>query len=187
MRLFAATYPPPDALAALATAVAGLRDLPGADRLRWTGEDGWHFTLAFYGEVPDELVPELGERLGRAAHRSRPHTLRLTGGGRFAHRVLWVGAEGDLAVMSRLADSATAAGRRLGLDMEQRAYTPHLTIARGRARHADLAGFAAALADFRTAAWTEGELHLVRSRLPAGGVLGAQPRYETVGSWPLGG
>ncbi|KUJ69823.1 2'-5' RNA ligase [Streptomyces albus subsp. albus] len=187
MRLFAAAHPPPDALAALTAAVGALRTLPGADRLRWTGEPGWHFTLAFYGEVPDELVPELRERLGRAAHRSRPHTLRLAGGGRFAHRVLWVGADGEVEVMSHLADSATAAGRRIGLDMEQRSYTPHLTIARSRVPHTDLAGFAAALADFETAAWTEGELHLVRSRLPGGGVRGAQPRYETVGSWPLGG
>ncbi|EYT79135.1 2'-5' RNA ligase, partial [Streptomyces sp. Tu 6176] len=72
MRLFAAVLPPPDVLDALADEVAALRALPGADRLRWTGRAGWHLTLAFYGEVAEETVPELEARLAKAAHRTRP-------------------------------------------------------------------------------------------------------------------
>ncbi|MFH8368667.1 RNA 2',3'-cyclic phosphodiesterase [Streptomyces sp. NPDC018031] len=187
MRLFAATVPPPAALAELAGAVGALRRLPGADRLRWSGPEGWHFTLAFYGEVAEDTVPELAERLARAAHRHHPYDLRLAAGGRFGHRVLWIGAEGDRQAMRRLAGATAAAGRRAGVaPREHRPYAPHLTIARGRADGADLVPFVAALADFTTAAWTEGELRLMRSRLPGGGTPGAQPVYETVGSWPLG-
>ena len=43
-----------------------LQRMPGADALRWTGRPGWHFTLAFYGEVADDVVPDLTERLLRA-------------------------------------------------------------------------------------------------------------------------
>ncbi|MDF3141681.1 2'-5' RNA ligase family protein, partial [Streptomyces sp. T21Q-yed] len=83
MRLFAAVLPPEDVTHELAAEVAELKKLPGADGLRWTGRPGWHFTLAFYGEVDDDLVPDLSARLERAAHRTTPFALALSGGGQF--------------------------------------------------------------------------------------------------------
>ncbi|MGH3313594.1 MAG: 2'-5' RNA ligase family protein, partial [Streptomyces sp.] len=94
MRLFAALLPPGDVLdgpGQLAGAVKEMRTLAGADRLRWTERAGWHLTLAFYGDVADDLLPELRERLTRAAGRRRPLRLRLAGGGRFGDRTLWAG------------------------------------------------------------------------------------------------
>ncbi|HCA85172.1 MAG TPA: RNA 2',3'-cyclic phosphodiesterase, partial [Streptomyces sp.] len=183
---FVAVIPPPAALSGLATAVAGLRELPGADRLRWTQPDSWHFTVAFYGEVAEELLPELTERLTRAAHRHRPYELRLVDGGRFAHRTLWVGADGELPAMARLAATAAAAGRRTGIPVdERRSYTPHLTLARNT-KGADLRPFAAGLAGFAGTPWTVEELVLLRSHPPEPGVEGAQPRYEPLMSRPLG-
>lgn len=187
MRLFAAVLPPPAVIAELAARVDALHAMPDADRLRWTQRPGWHFTLAFYGEVDDRPLPDLHERLERAAHRHAPLTLRLTGGGRFAERALWAGVEGDLLPMRRLAESAAAAARRAGVPMDaHRPYTPHLTVARNRSDVA-LAPFEAALADFAGTPWTARELSLVRSRLPVDGVPGEQPRYEAVAAWPLGG
>ncbi|MEV6317421.1 RNA 2',3'-cyclic phosphodiesterase [Streptomyces sp. NPDC051776] len=187
MRLFAAVVPPDTVTAELADEVRALRQLPGADRLSWTGEAAWHFTLAFYGEVEDGLVAELETRLGRAAARREPFGLRLRHGGRFAHRVVWVGAEGDRTAMSRLAGASLAAGRRAGLPLdEHRSYTPHLTIARNRTDE-DLRPFVGALAEFEGTAWRVGELCLIRSNLPGGGSPGERPRYETVGAWALGG
>ncbi|MFE6775342.1 RNA 2',3'-cyclic phosphodiesterase [Streptomyces sp. NPDC057702] len=187
MRLFAAVLPPAAATAELAAAVAPLHDLPGADRLTWTARAGWHFTLAFYGEVDADTVPELYTRLGRAAHRNGAFQLRFQGGGTFGDRALWAGASGGLPPMRRLADSASAAARRAGVDMaEHRSYTPHLTLARDRAHAADLPRYAAALADFEGRPWRADTLSLVRSNLPEPGVPGAQPRYQTVASWPLG-
>ncbi len=174
-------------MAEVATAVRRLRRLPRAEELRWIQPGTWHFTLAFYGEVEDGLLPELRERLGRAARRHRPYEMRLCGAGRFTHRALWIGAEGDRRAMARLADTASAAGRRAGLPMGgHRAYTPHLTIARSRDRtRTDLRPFVDALAGFSGAPWLAGELTLVRSLLPVSGVEGEQPQYETLQSWPL--
>lgn len=187
MRLFAAVLPPESATAELAAAVAPLHDLPGADRMTWTDRAGWHFTLAFYGEVAPEVLPDLYTRLGRAAHRNGAFQLRLRGGGTFGNRALWAGAAGGLPPMRRLADSAAAAARRAGVDMaEHRAYTPHLTLARNRAEAADLTAYAAALADFEGEPWRADELSLVRSNPPEPGVVGARPRYQTLKSWPLG-
>ncbi|WP_455351097.1 RNA 2',3'-cyclic phosphodiesterase [Streptomyces sp. SYSU K217416] len=187
MRLFAAVLPPDAALAELAVAVDRLHALPGADRLRWTGRDGWHFTLAFMGEVEDRLLPELRERLGRAAHRTEPFPLRLHGGGRFGGRALWAGAAGGIDAMRLLAERADAAARRAGVPMDgHRRYTPHLTVARSRT-DADLRPFAEALGDLEGAPWDVTELCLVRSNLPVSGVRGERPRYEVVEAWPLAG
>ena len=100
MRLFAAVLPPQDVAEELAAVVAELRKLPGAQGLRWTGVPGWHFTLAFYGEVDDDVVPELSERLERAARRTPAFPLAVRGGGQFGHgRALWAGASGELPVL----------------------------------------------------------------------------------------
>ncbi|MFC6062758.1 RNA 2',3'-cyclic phosphodiesterase [Streptomyces ochraceiscleroticus] len=188
MRLFAAVLPPPAAIDDLAAELAAVRRLPEAERLRWTGHDGWHFTLAFYGEVAEELLPELHTRLARAAHRHPPFPLRISGGGRFDHKVLWAGAAGGREAMRHLADSTGAAARRAGVDMdEHRRYTPHLTLARHRGDdRVDLVPFVDALAEYESAEWEVAELALVRSNLPTSGVPGEQPRYEKVASWPLG-
>jgi 2'-5' RNA ligase len=189
MRLFVAILPPPAAAAELAAALAPARRLPQAADLRWAAPEGWHFTLAFLGEVPDPVRPELDERLGRAARRHGPYELRLSGGGRFGDRTLWTGAEGDLTGLARLADSVRAAGRRAGVPpAEEYAYQPHLTLARTqRTARAALRPLADALGGFRGSPWTADTLSLVSSALPRSGVPGEQPRYDTVASWPLGG
>ncbi|MEV7586153.1 RNA 2',3'-cyclic phosphodiesterase [Streptomyces erythrochromogenes] len=198
MRLFAAVLPPDTAVAELREAVRPLRD----DRLTWTAEAGWHFTLAFMGEVDDDVLPELHSRLERAAHRTAPFALRLHGCGHFGDRALWAGAAGELDALRLLADRADAAARRAGVPMEQhRRYTPHLTLARSHGRrhgHGDghahghghgtpLRPYLDALADFEGTAWQVDTLSLVRSNLPVSGVPGEQPRYETVRAWPLAG
>jgi 2'-5' RNA ligase len=194
MRLFTALLPPPGACAGLAELVGGtLRGRAGAEGLRWTEPEGWHLTLAFFGEVDAGVLPALEARLERAARRHGPYELRLAGGGRFGERALWAGvtgpegdAPGDLA---HLAASVRAAARREGIDVAGEAFRAHLTLARtrpGRPR-VDLAPYAAALDGFAGPPWTCRELHLVRSDPPEPGVPGARPRYRTIGTWPLGG
>jgi 2'-5' RNA ligase len=187
MRLFAAVLPPDDVTGTLAAEVAALKKLPGAEELRWTGRPGWHFTLAFYGEVDDALVPELSARLERAAHRTEPFPLAVRGGGQFGHgRALWAGADGDLVTLRLLAGRCEAAARKAGLPMgEHRRYKAHLTVARSR-DEADVRACVDALHRFTSRTWTVQDLALVRSNLPKSGVPGEQPRYEAVARWPLG-
>ena len=187
MRLFAAVLPPADVVDELGVVVGELKRLPGADRLRWTTPPGWHFTLAFYGEVEEDVVPELSRRLERAAGRSEPFRLAVRGGGRFGRgRALWAGAEGDVSALRMLADRAEAAARKAGVPMgEHRRYTPHLTVARSR-EDLDVRPHVAVLDTFAGRSWTVSDLALVRSHLPTSGVAGEQPRYEAVARWELG-
>ncbi|WP_405907980.1 MULTISPECIES: RNA 2',3'-cyclic phosphodiesterase [unclassified Streptomyces] len=187
MRLFAAVLPPEDVASELGSVVDELRGLPGAEALRWTGRPGWHYTLAFYGEVAEELLPDLSARLERAAHRTAPFPLAVRGGGQFGKgRALWAGAEGDLPALRLLADRAESAARKAGVEMgEHRRYRAHLTVARSR-DEADVRPYLDALASFTSRTWTVTELALVRSDLPKSGVPGEQPRYEVVARRPLG-
>ena len=187
VRLFAAVLPPDDVTEQLAVAVAELRSLPGAGGLRWTGVPGWHFTLAFYGEVDEDVVPELSERLTRAAHRTDAFALSMRGGGQFGHgRALWVGAAGEVSVLRLLADRAEAAGRKSGVEMgEHRRYKAHLTVARSREAF-EVRPYVEALDAFTSRTWTVDDLALVRSNLPKSGMPGEQPRYEVVARWSLG-
>ncbi|MFK4099779.1 RNA 2',3'-cyclic phosphodiesterase [Streptomyces sp. NPDC019531] len=188
MRLFAAVLPPEEVAHELAAEVARLKKLPGADSLRWTGRPGWHFTLAFYGGVDDDVVPELSVRLERAARRTPRFPLALRGGGQFGHgRALWAGASGELPVLRLLAGRAEAAARKAGVEMgEHRRYRAHLTVARSREAF-DVRPYLEALEGFVSRSWTVDELALVRSNLPTSGGPGEQPRYEVVGRWALNG
>ncbi|WP_415952285.1 RNA 2',3'-cyclic phosphodiesterase [Streptomyces sp. KLOTTS4A1] len=195
MRLFVAVLPPSEAVDELRVMADELRNLPGADKLRWADPAGWHFTLAFLGNVPEEVRSDLEARLARAAHRTPAFELGLYRSGRFGQRALWAGAQGDVATLRRLAERAYAAGKRAGLDMgDAHRFVPHLTLARsGGGRHqthpplVDLVPYAAELDGFAGTPWTVDHLSLVRSHPPRSGVPGEGPRYEEVGRWALEG
>lgn len=188
MRLFAAVLPPPTVTDELAAATGELPALPGARGLRWTPQENWHLTLAFYGEVPEQTTDELHTRLGRAAARTTEFTLSLAGGGRFGDRVLWAGVDGDRDTCARLAARAQAAGRKAGLATPPVRYHPHLSLARPRrGERVELLPYVTALDGFRSTPWTVTELALLHSRLPNSGVPGEQPHYERVAGWPLSG
>lgn len=182
MRLFAALEPPPAVLAEVVDALAPVRkDLPD---LRWAPVARIHLTVAFYGEVPDRSVDDLGARLARAAGRHPVLSLGFAGAGAFPSRrrarILWLGVGGDRAPLVRLAASAAAAGRRLGIDLDGRGYRPHLTVARAK-RPYDLVGCVERLETYAGTPWQATELALVRSH------QGPEPRYETLETWPLAG
>ncbi|MER5348852.1 RNA 2',3'-cyclic phosphodiesterase [Kitasatospora sp. NPDC002551] len=191
MRLFVAVLPPVEALQGLADAVAPLRGLPGADRLRWTTADAWHLTLAFLGEVPAGRLPELEAALAAVAGVNPAHTLRLAGGGRFGDRVLWAGVEGQDWALRRLAEAVYGATAEVAGETDAFSFHPHLTLARagssrGRRRAeqrmaaAELDTLARALDGYRGPEWEAAELHLMRSEQGGGPV-----RHTSLRSWPL--
>jgi RNA 2',3'-cyclic 3'-phosphodiesterase len=185
MRLFVAIVPPDTALDELQRAVAPLR--VAAPELRWTGRASWHLTLAFLGEVPEEVLPDLATRLERGARRHPLQRLAIAGGGAFPSarraQVLWTGISGDDKALASLADSVEAGARRSGAPPpgQHKKFRAHLTLARCRAP-ADVSALAGALAGFTGSTWTAESVHLIRSYLSTG-----PPQYEEVGSWPLRG
>jgi 2'-5' RNA ligase len=192
MRLFVAVQPPAGVLDELDGAVAPLRELPGAERLRWTAAPGWHLTLAFLGSVDEERLPALRDGLAQAVLGQPVHRLRLAGGGHFGDRVLWVGLAGETWALRALARSVAAVtGEVLGEEApelaEELAYHPHLTLARtgrggyhGAAERKALRVAAERLETFQGAEFTVASVHLMRSELHGG-----PARYTRLRSWAL--
>jgi 2'-5' RNA ligase len=94
-----------------------------------------HVTLKFIGEQPEPMLEEIERALGVVA--SGEITLQFRGYGFFptakAPRVFWIGIEAgpELTTLAAAVDQQTA---RLGTPKEERAFSPHLTLARGGAR-----------------------------------------------------
>jgi RNA 2',3'-cyclic 3'-phosphodiesterase len=193
-RLFVALVPPRHVMLELHAAIDPLCHENGL-RLRWVRPEHWHITLAFLGDVDETRLPDLRERLGRAASRAVPMELSLAGAGHFGGRALWVGVRGDRDRLGRLAESLSAAARRSRIAMEDRPYRPHLTLARARdvshaqeeappPREGDLRGLVARLREFRSPAWFANEIDLLRSE--PGGV--SRPnQYLRMDKWFLTG
>lgn len=209
MRLFAAVRPPVPVLDHLESSLGVVRAAagPGPGALRWTPPEDRHLTAAFYGSVPDGLLPELTADLDAACAGLRPFRLALRGAGLFDHRTLWAGVTGDVDAMAGLMAAAVRVGEDLlGRSDDRVRSRAHLTVARVRPtargrttprrgvrdgrKPGDRPGpdvaadLVSALSVYEGPAWTVDSLELVRSELGAG--EGGAPRHEVVARLRLG-
>ncbi len=135
LRLFFALWLPDDVRATL----GALRPPPhseGAAAYRWVDPSLLHVTLAFLGSQPVALLDDL-RRVGVEVGADSPGgRLSLGGVGSFgparAPRVLWFGLGGDVAVLQALQQRLAEALRGIGVRLEERAFSPHITLARRR-------------------------------------------------------
>jgi 2'-5' RNA ligase len=102
-----------------------------APNARWVSAESLHVTLKFIGEWRAERLEELKRAL--AELRGDQSTITFSGTGFFptpkAARVFWAGIQSGPEVAS-LASNVDRATSALGIESEQRAFTPHLTLAR---------------------------------------------------------
>ncbi|SPE23168.1 2'-5' RNA ligase [Acidobacteriia bacterium SbA2] len=139
MRAFIAIHLPEEIRATLRRKQAAFRSVsPDA---RWTQPEGIHLTLKFLGEVPDPKVRAVSESLKKLGP-FEPFAVRVKGLGFFPDgrrpRVFWVGIE-ESASLIRLAELVDKAMETIGFAGEQRAFRPHLTLARFREPRAQAA------------------------------------------------
>ena len=176
MRAFVAVELPDGLRRTLSDATMLLR--AEAKGLSWVAPERWHVTLTFLGEVDELTLTRLSSRLERAAGRAPRFEVRLGAGGRFGHRVLYAKVIGESDQLLQLAERTTAAARREGIEVSDASRQPHVTLARARIQ-TNLRPLAVALADLHTPAWCVADFTLMQS------VLGPNPRYETIGRFPL--
>jgi 2'-5' RNA ligase len=103
------------------------------DGIKWTSSANLHLTLKFLGPaVPIEKIHNLDRELKVIAADTEAFDVDATGVGGFPNlgrpRVLWVGLESDALV--DLANRIEDAAARCGFPRDDRAFNPHLTIAR---------------------------------------------------------
>jgi 2'-5' RNA ligase len=153
LRLFVAVELPDDVKAALAAAIDLLRRVTGERGLRWVRAEGIHVTLKFLGAVPESrveaIIDGLHSALGQAAiapFELQPYRFGAFHGGRhmpvefrgtreayhYNLRVVWVGMQGNIEALARLAARIESAIAPLGYPTERRPFAAHLTLARMR-------------------------------------------------------
>jgi 2'-5' RNA ligase len=124
-RLFVALRPPLPLRKAL---LAAMCDVPGG---RWQDDEQLHLTLRFIGEVDRHAAEDVAAALGSVSHPA--FDLRLDGVGCFDRRGridnIWAGVTPHQPVRS-LHAAVTAALVRAGIPPEERAFVPHITLAR---------------------------------------------------------
>lgn len=186
-RMFVAAVPTEAVRAGLDDFLVVRRD---AAAFRWTLAEQFHVTLAFCADVPDRVLDDFGERLGRAASKRAPIDTRLAGGGAFPDaaraRVLYAGLaleDPHRTELTRLAAGARAAAAKAGADADGQRFRPHLTVAR-LGRPADASNWVRLLDAYAGPPWRIDEVALVASHLGEG--PRNRPRHETLATFPLG-
>jgi 2'-5' RNA ligase len=195
MRIFIGIDLDPEVRARISRFLEGIESF--APDARWVRPESLHVTLKFIGEQTAEQVEAVTQRLRWV--ESCGFEIRAGGYGFFptakAPRVFWVGihAGPQLAALAERVDAATA---KLGVPLEERAYSPHLTLARGGGRSgsprwrkgdgpnalfAALEKRVAAMGELDFGTMTAREFILYQSQLSPGG-----SKYTKLQRFPLG-
>jgi RNA 2',3'-cyclic 3'-phosphodiesterase len=133
MRLFVALDIEEEIRGRIARFVEGVQGF--APEARWVKPESLHVTLKFIGEQPDAAMARIKEAL--ATIHAQGTEIHFRGYGFFptakSARVFWVGMEAgpELGSLAATIDEETAT---LGIPTEERAFSPHLTLARAAGR-----------------------------------------------------
>lgn len=163
-RLFVAIRPPADIRAALLAIMGGV---VGA---RWQDDDQLHLTLRFVGEIDRHRANDLADALREI--RFPPFDIRLSGVASFARKghvhTLWAGVQPHepLAQLHQKVDRACV---RIGLPPDDRAYLPHITLARLGRSAGETETFLATHAGLASSSFTIDSFALFESHLSHSG------------------
>ena len=131
LRLFVAADVPEPRRRWLDGEVEDLKTLPG---IRWVPVENQHVTLCFLGSMPSDTLDRVLQIVEEVAGSHAPAAVELGGLGAFPRerraRVLWAGIDDPEGLLGSLSAALGKAAGPLGAAVEDRAYTPHLTLAR---------------------------------------------------------
>ena len=135
-RTFCAVELPDEVRSRLAEHIGRLREEVPDATASWTRVENIHLTLKFFGEVALEQIPAISNAAERAVNEFSRFEIAVGNTGVFPKpsraQVLWIGVSdpsGALAALQKRLENEFAAK---GFQPEDRAYRPHLTIARLR-------------------------------------------------------
>ena len=166
-RLFFALWPDAPAVESLAGLALELATLSGGKPVPAAKI---HLTLAFLGDVEEARVADAMVAPEGASWRGFAMSLDSVGSFRGA-RVAWAGCRKTPAALADLQSGLARALAGMGFALDERPYTPHVTLARKITRPISPGAIEAI-------GWRATELALVRSELGKGS-------YATLKAWPL--
>ena len=105
---------------------------------RFTQSESWHLTLHFFGELNTGQIDRLKVRLAPVIQNLSPFIISLAGFGAFPSfrnpSILWLGVSTRTDELNVLKLKVDQALREVHFSIENRAFKPHLTIARRKSR-----------------------------------------------------
>ena len=149
--------------------------------MRWQADDQLHLTLRFVGEVERPVAEDLAAALQHIRFDSFP--IALEGVGKFErHRngVLWAGVH-QKEQLKALNAKVERACQSAGLAPEQRAFHPHITLARWKGRAPRLDAYLERYGGLSSDSWEAAEFILYESHLGREGA-----HYEAIERFQLG-
>ena len=165
-RLFVAIRPPAAIRALL------LRTMGGISGARWQTEDQLHLTLRFVGEVDRHRAGDVHAALGAVHHPA--FALTLNGIGLFDKRGLpdavWAGVAPHEPLVS-LYKKVGQALARVGIAPEQRAFLPHITLARLKRSSGSIGGLLETSGGLTSPPVPVDSFHLYESQLTPEGAV----------------
>lgn len=182
MRLFVAIDLPNEIRSALAAFVKEMRGI--APQAKWVRVENLHITLKFLGQTDPAKLRGIQDTLA-SVRSTEPVTLDFGGLGFFPNekrpRVFWVGMESSTNLKA-LADDIDHGMHKLGFPLEERPFTPHLTLARFQppGLPPKLGAAAQENGSRSFGLLTACEFHLIESKLKSTGA-----EYTTLQSFPF--
>jgi RNA 2',3'-cyclic 3'-phosphodiesterase len=175
-RLFVAIRPP----AAIRQVLLGA--MGGISGARWQSDDQLHLTLRFIGEVDPHLADDIHAALG-GIHQA-PFEIALKGIGHFDRRgwpdAVWAGVTPHEPLHS-LHKKVDAALSRVGVGPDQRAFLPHITLARLKRSSGPVGNLLEEAGGLNSLPFTVDHFALFESDLTPDGAV-----YSIVERYPLG-
>jgi 2'-5' RNA ligase len=114
------------------------RELGDADGklVKWVDRDNLHVTIKFLGEVTEERLGDVFDRVEAAARQLAPFDLEIGGAGAFPSKrrpsVLWIGSVGGSDALAELASLVEDSLEEIGFAREHKAFHGHVTLGRLR-------------------------------------------------------
>lgn len=105
--------------------------------VRWVPVGNIHLTLKFFGDVKEDLIPEIEKRLASICMGRSRFNINICGAGAFPNskypNVLWIGID-ESEKLKGLYDDIEESMSEIGFEKEDRKFSPHLTIGRVKDR-----------------------------------------------------
>ena len=100
---------------------------------RFTDRDNLHLTLHFLGQIQEGKVPDIKKAMDQVAIPYEPFHLHAHDLGHFTKRnrkIIYLGVDGALEVLQSIYQKMSEALLSMDIPVEDRPYTPHITLAR---------------------------------------------------------
>jgi RNA 2',3'-cyclic 3'-phosphodiesterase len=183
-RMFCAFELPEDLRRAIAEHSRKVREAVADAAASWSRPENIHLTVKFFGNVDPGRVPVISATAARVVKEFSSIQIAVGKTGVFPRpsrpQVLWIGVEDQSGGLLKLQQRLEDAFAREGFPKEDRAFRPHLTIARiRRPQNADHLAEAHLGLEFSNVAVSLNELVLIRSELsPKGSQYTAISRHR---------